>query len=65
MNKLQRGGITFYAAMTILLVAIGILTYMLVMRRDTLETTTVTDVISPIMSDTTSVTNDYDEFMTA
>lgn len=62
MNKLQRGGITFYAAMTILLVAIGILTYMLVMRRDTLESTTVTDVISPIMSDTTSVTNDYDEF---
>lgn len=63
MNKSQRGGITFYAAMAILLVTIGILTYMLAMRRSTSESNTVIDVVSPVMSDgTTSATNDDDEF---
>ena len=63
MNKSQRGGITFYAAMAILLVAIGILTYMLAMRRNTSESNAVIDVVSPVMSEgATSATNDDDEF---
>lgn len=61
-NNSQRGGITFYATMAILLTAIGVLAYMLVARHNASKSDATTNIVSPIMSeDDPSVAND-DEY---
>ncbi len=60
-NNSQRGGITFYATMAILLTAIGVLAYMLVARHNASKSDATTNIVSPIMSDDQSVAND-DEY---